>query len=665
MKIGTYYYPDQWPREQWERDFDKIAAMGLKIVHMAEFAWMGLEPESGRFTMDWLADCVEMAATRKLDVILCTPTAAPPVWLTQQHPEILGRGEHGTADRHGGRRHYTPTAPAMLEASARITRAMADRFGDHPSVIGWQIDNELGGRFDQSDFTHAAFQDWLRAKYETIDALNAAWGNQFWHQYYTDFSQILMPPSREHNYKNPHCNLDASRFWSSAWVKFVKVQADILKAKVGDRWVTTNFMPFFLDVDPGELQDVLSLWSWDTYPITGFGSAHVNENFRLGDPATMECMHDQMGSYNGRWALMEVQPGQVNWTGIPCLPYPGAIRLLLWTAIAHGCEFITTYRFRQPRFGVEMWHDGLVQADGVTLSPGGVQFRQVCDEVRRLLAEFPAGATTPDSETQSAPQPRAGLVIDFDQLWWTATLPQAKRWSQSELICQWHQALSHMGLRVEILQPGEVWPDDLEIVVAPAMQMVDDAYLANLKKYVDGGGHLVLTARSGLQDRRGQFFEAHRAKPISEFIGGEVEAYDSLPEKTPGTVELDGKTYEWDTWGDLLYAEEGTRVWSKYTNMFYAGAPAITHKRHGTGSVTYCGVFGGRDLASAVIEKLCVAESIAAKPLPDRVRVLRRGRFNIALNYNDKPVVLPTATNTTFVLGSRQLEAAGVAVWVA
>ncbi|HEX8322876.1 MAG TPA: beta-galactosidase, partial [Tepidisphaeraceae bacterium] len=587
------------------------------------------------------------------------------IWLTQQHPEILGLADDGTPNRHGGRRHYTPTSPAMLEASARITRAMAERFGNHPSVIGWQIDNEVGGRFDQSDFTHRAYQEWLRQKYGSIDALNAAWGTQFWNQQYADFSQILLATTRATHYKNPHENLDSSRFWSAAWAHFVKVQADILKAHIGDRWVTTNFMPFHLDADPAGMQDSLTLWSWDTYPITGWGEAHTNENFRIGDPATMECLHDQMASYNGRWALMEVQPGQTNWSGFPCLPYPGAIRLLLWTAIAHGCEFITTYRFRQPRWGVEMWHDGLVQHDGVTLSPGGVQFRQVCDEVRRILTDYPAGTPILGHDVQPTPQARAGLVIDFDQFWWTKTLPQSKRWDQGELVAQWHQALSHMGLRVEVLQPGGVWPDGLQIVVAPGMQMVDDAYLTNLNNYVAGGGHLVLTARSALQDRNGQFFEAHRAKPISELIGGEVEAYDVMPEKTPGTIDLDGRSFEWEAWGDLLYAEEGTRVWAKYTNMFYSGAPAITHKRHGTGSVTYCGVFGKRDLASAVIEKLCVAEAISVKPLPDRVRILRRGRFNIALNFNDKPVVLPTLPNTTFVLGSRQLEAAGVAVWVA
>src|SRR5438552_1310899 len=129
MKIGTYYYPEQWPRDQWERDFDNIAAMGLQIVHMGEFAWFSLEPWPGDFQFDWLEQCVELAAKRKLDVILCTPTAAPPIWLSQQHSDVLPVDQHGTAIRHGGRRHYNPTSPSLREATTRIVTALADKFG--------------------------------------------------------------------------------------------------------------------------------------------------------------------------------------------------------------------------------------------------------------------------------------------------------------------------------------------------------------------------------------------------------------------------------------------------------------------------------------------------------------------------------------------------------
>src|ERR1035437_7033016 len=197
MKIGTYYYPEQWPREQWERDFDSIAGMGLQIVHMGEFAWFQMEPEEGKINLDWLAECVEMARKRDLDVILCTPTAAPPIWLSQEYPETLPMLADGTPGRFGGRRHYTPLSPDMIAATRRIVTAMADRFGQHPSVIGWQIDNEYCGAFDQSPATHKAFGQWLQNRYQTIEALNKAWGCQFWNTYYTDFSQILLPRKRE------------------------------------------------------------------------------------------------------------------------------------------------------------------------------------------------------------------------------------------------------------------------------------------------------------------------------------------------------------------------------------------------------------------------------------------------------------------------------------
>ena len=660
MKIGTYYYPEQWPREQWERDLDRIAAMGLKIVHMAEFAWFDLEPSPKDFRLDWLSDCVEMCRQRGLDVILCTPTAAPPVWLSDQFPEVLITDEHGTPHRHGGRRHYTPTSPRMQEASYRIVEAMATRFGHHPSVIGWQIDNELSGPFDQSEATHKSFRKWLRKKYLTIDALNAAWGNPFWNTYYQDFDQILMPQSRDPGYRNQHQNLDASRFWSWAWADFVKLQADALKrsfpAGRPAPFITTNFMPFHPDADPNDMRDSLDLWSWDSYPVSGFGRDFKDEQFRFGDMASIQFTHDQMASYNGRWALLEIQPGQINWSGFPCQPYPGAVRLWLWTAIAHGCELITVYRFRQPRFGIEMWHAGLIGLDGVTPTSGGEQFAQVATEAAKVWPD--AHPTSIESN-----QPSAGLLLDFDQQWNFTSLGQAKRWNYSELLCQYHQALSRMGYRVRVLHPNEPWPSDLKLIVAPGVQMVDDALLARWQRYVDAGGHLVLTCRTGLQDRDAQFFETAYGAKIANLIGADISAYDSLPEETWGTIDLDGKAYKWGVWGDQLKPAAGTDVWASYTNMFYTGAHAITHRKQGSGSVTYNGVYGDRALAEAVIEKLARTIGNQAVPHADRVRVLERDGFFIVLNYTDQPTTAPAPADATFVVGSRELPPAGVAVW--
>ncbi|MEA2711251.1 MAG: beta-galactosidase [Phycisphaerales bacterium] len=660
MKIGAYYYPEQWPQDQWERDFDRMASMGLQIVHMGEFAWFSLEPHAAEFRFEWLDRCLEMARRRRMEVILCTPTAGPPIWLIQEHPEILPRDEHGTPLRFGGRRHYSPTAPAMLEATSRIVTAMAQHFGDHPAVVGWQIDNELSGPFDQNEHAHAAFRAWLQQKYGTIEALNRAWGNQFWNAYYTDFAQILLAPSRDPRYGNPHHVLDSSRFWSNAFAQFARLQANILKQHVGQRFITTNFMPFALDIDPGDIAPDLSLMSWDSYPVTGREIKPADDHFRIADPASIGFVHDQMASYGKPWALMELQPGHVNWSGHPVLPYPGAIRLWIWTALAHGAEFVTTYRFRQPRFGIEMFHDGLVETDGVTLSsPGGRQFTQVIDELKRIdLARWNADAGSIERKRT------VGLLIDFEQLWWFATLPQAKRWSQPHFLQLWYSAATRLGLDVKILHPKGNWPDDINFIVAPALQMVDDEEVRKLHAFAERGGHLVLTCRTALMDRTGQLFEGKIAQPILDLIGGEIESYDSLPAEAWGQVELDGKTHPWGVWGDLLYADEDAKVLAKYADQFYAGAAAVIQRRRSNGgAVTYCGVHGEQSFTEALMEKLAMQAGLTTTSLPTRVQLLRRGPYRVLLNYQDTVFNAPAPRGARFIVGSRRVDPAGVAIW--
>ncbi len=667
MKIGTYYYPEQWPREQWERDFENIATMGLQIVHMGEFAWFKLEPQPGDFQLDWLGECLEMARKRKLEVILCTPTAAPPIWLAERCPETLPVDQFGTRKRFGGRRHYSPTSPAMHEASRAIVTALADRFGNHPAVIGWQIDNEYGGEFDQAEHTHQEFRRWLQARYGTIENLNTAWGCQFWSTCYTNFSQILFPAGRNPDYGNPHQHLDASRFWSWTYANFNRMQADILKRKIGNRFITTNFMPFHPDCNPADMAGDLTLMAWDSYPVHGREKHPADENFRVADPDGIGFMHDAMASYQNRWGLMELQPGQVNWSGYPVLPYPGAVRLWLWTAFAHGAEFATTYRYRQPRFGIELFHDGLVGTDGVTPTPGGRQFMQVIQEIKRLKQ-------TPSGQEYDA-RATVGLVFDFEQLWYYQTLPQAKQWSQSEWLTRWYGAISRLGLKVKILHPRQPWPKDLPMIVAPGLQMVDDALVGQFEQYVQGGGHLVLTCRTGLMDRSGQLWEGPTAKPILSLIGGTIDAYDGLPDGMSGQVEMDDQNYAWGVWGDLLYAEPDTRVLARYADQFYAGAAAVIQKRHAAGTVTYCGVYGHQELTDALMRKLLTVEAptkarknanaarLPINPLPPRVRLLRRGPYHILLNYLTTAVDAPASPTARFLVGDYQVEPAGVAVW--
>jgi beta-galactosidase len=661
MKIGTYYYPEQWPRQQWERDFNNIAKMGLRIVHMGEFAWFTMEPRPGEVRLDWLDECVTMAQERSLDVILCTPTAAPPIWLARDFPETLPI-ENGQTHDFGSRRHYSPTSPAFREATTRIVTALADRFGAHPAVIGWQVDNEYGQPFSTNDHTHLAFQQWLARKHGSIGALNDAWGCQFWNTYYTGFAQIQMPASRNPGYGNPHQHLDASRFWSWALADFNRLQCDILRPRIGSRFLTTNFMPFHPDANPADFKSDLSLFSWDTYPVSGWVKAAKDQTYRIADPAPIGFMHDQMACYHERWALMEIQPGTINWSGVPVHVYPGAIRLWLWTAYAHGAEFVTTYRYRQPRFGTELFHHGLVGTDGVTPSQGGREFMQVIGEMSKLQK--------PDA-THSAPKhgaesdgPVVGIVYDHDQLLYFLTLPQARRWDYRAVVLSVYASVARLGLPVKILEHDGPWPDNMPLLLAPAMQMVDQQFVSRLDKYASGGGHLLLTCRTGLMDRTGQLWEGPTAAPITSLIGATIDGYDSMPEETWGQVQLDGRSHRWGVWADLLRPAEGTSVLATYSDQFYAGTAAITQAVRGKGKVTYSGVCAEVGFDETLIEKLAGQAGFAISPLPRHVHVLEREGHKIVLNYQDQPIEAPAPAGAAFIVGGRSVPPAGVAVWI-
>jgi beta-galactosidase len=142
--LGVCYYPEHWPETRWSKDVAMMADLGIRFVRIGEFAWSRLEPARGRFDWGWLDRALETLGLAGLQVVLGTPTAAPPKWLVDQRPDILAWGSDGQPRRFGSRRHYCFTSPAWRQETARICLQLARRYGDHPSVVGWQLDNEYG-----------------------------------------------------------------------------------------------------------------------------------------------------------------------------------------------------------------------------------------------------------------------------------------------------------------------------------------------------------------------------------------------------------------------------------------------------------------------------------------------------------------------------------------
>jgi beta-galactosidase len=355
---------------------------------------------------------------------------------------------------------------------------------------------------------------------------------------------------------------------------------------------------------------------------------------------------------------MELQPGQVNWGAINPWPQPGAIRMWILRAFAAGARLVCTYRYRQPLFGNEQYHKGLVETDGVTPSPGGREYSEAMADIVKLRAQYHADAAEPRSYASR----RTAFLINFDNRWDIENHKQTTRWDTQAHWMKYYRALKTM------MAPVDVVTEDRDLsaypfVVAPAYQLVDSRLIAKWTAYAEHGGHLILTARTGQKDRRGQFPETPWAEQIYSLIGARLPIYDVLPGTIEGHVTADRVHYAWGSWADILEPQAGTTSLATYADQFYAGKSAAVTRNLGKGSVSYIGVdtLNG-ELEIALLRKIYAATSPAALK-PDFLVDWRDG-FWVATNFTSNPQPIPAAPNAKLLIGTRTVAPAGVSVWV-
>jgi len=663
MTIGVYYYPEAWPPEQWERDISNIKRFGFEFIHVGEFAWAFMEPEEGKYDFAWLDRVVDLAAKNGLKVILCTPTPTPPVWLVQKHPEVLMVDDYARTMVHGTREHATWSSEVYRGYVAKIVTELGRRYGNNPNVWGWQLDNELshyGKNYDYSEASQEKFRHWLKDKYKEIANLNRDWGTAFWSQRYQNFEQIRIPNEREYVAQfNPHSMLDFQRWFAENAADYLRFQTNLLRRYTKNQWITTNFMTTHREVYPTLSRNDLDVMTWTIYPVHG----QMNEGplgYRLGNADAMSFMHDYMRPLNGLQGIMELQPGQVNWGEVNPWPLPGAIHMWILRAFAGGARLVCTYRYRQPLYGAELYHKGIVETDGVTPSPGGREYMQAIKDMQLLRKSRRPNALEPREYAAR----RAALLYNFDNRWDLDNHKQTNRWDTMGHILKYETALKSLGCPVDVIDESVDFAR-YPFLIAPAYQLVDSQLIARWTKYAQDGGHLVLTLRTAEKDRRGQLWEGPWAQPILDLIGAHIPTYDVLPGNLSGKVESSGKTYLWGVWGESLEPRTGTNVLATYADQYYKGNVAAITRRLGKGSVTYIGVESlSGELEKDLLHEVFERAGVASRNLPNGFYIEWRDGFWIATNFTENAVPAPVPTSAKLLIGDREVPPAGVTVWM-
>ncbi|NUR90892.1 MAG: beta-galactosidase, partial [Nonomuraea sp.] len=383
LAYGADYNPEQWPREVWDEDVRAMRAAGVNIVSLAIFSWARIQPSADVWDFAWLDEVIDLLHAHGIAVDLATATASPPPWLTAAYPQVLPVDREGRTVWHGGRQHWRPTSPIFREHALRLTRAMAERYGSHPALAAWHVNNELGCHnvHDYSDDAAAAFRDWLRSRYGTLEELNRAWATTFWSQRYGDWTQIL-PPRLAASYVNPTQQLDFLRFSSDALKDHLRAERDLLRELTPDVPVTTNFMVM------GETKG-MNYADWAAEVDFVSNDHYVQPGPQAQDELSFSANLTGRLAGGRPWYLMEHSTSAVNWQPVNLAKQPDALARDSLTHVAYGADAVCFFQWRQSAGGAEKYHSAMLPHAG----EDSEVFRSVA-ELGATLAGLAPGAGT-------------------------------------------------------------------------------------------------------------------------------------------------------------------------------------------------------------------------------------------------------------------------------
>lgn len=660
MSLGIYYYPEHWDKSEWERDIKNISELGFEFIHIAEFAWIDMEPSEGVYTFEWLDEVIALASKYNLKVILGTPTSITPVWMGIKYPEIYLMNADYQRQEHGTRDQQSLSNPIWRNYTKKIVTKLGERYGDNPTVIGWQLDNEPWAKPDFSPSSQQAFKKWLKIKYETIENLNNAWGTAFWNQTYSSFSEIKIPNAKLVGWWgiNPQSLLDLKRYSADTQADFLDFQAQILRPLISkNQYITTNYTATNQSADPRRTRK-LDFNSFTSYPNKG--NANIGElGFRLGDPKELSFAFSFYAPENHTSGIMELQPGYVNWGNINSLLLPGSLRMWLYHCFGGNLSFACSYRYRQINYGAEQYHSGIVKLDGKTLSQGGKDYKQVIEEMKLLRKAHNPKAEMP----KEIEERKTALLWNYDNAWSMGQQGQTSQWNTLQFFQKYLEIVKSFGAPADIVYEN----DDLNkynVVIVPAFELVDDALIDKWTNYVKQGGNLVLTLRTGVKDRNGHLFNAGWGEKIYPLINAKIENFDQLLPSGKGTIEGLNNEYIWNNWADLIEPNNTENVLATYTNQFYAGKAAVVTHKIGKGTVNYIGVdTDDGQLEKDVLRKVYSQANMTIENYPEGVYVQWRDGFWVGVNYASEDYDLKLSTNAKVLIGTKILKPGGVTVW--
>lgn len=564
---GVCYYPELWPEEDMDRDIVEMKNLGINMIRIGEFIWSSIEPEEGKISTQLLRKVMDKFHAAGIAVVLCTPTATPPVWLTHNHPDRLFVNAEGERLIHGARQHVSYEHPAVRKACLRIIERIAKDVGDHPAIIAWQIDNELKCHVAE-DFSPAAvvsWHRWLKKRFHTIDRLNKEWGTHMWSTWYQSFEQVPAP------FKTPflhNASLSTAyrMFNREAIAEFSDMQCTIIR-QYSKAPITHNTNPAF-SVNHERLFQHLDFASYDAYPSSKEWPALVfrSDMYRAAKPGRPFWLMETSVSHNG-------------WLGTHSPMHPDKF-LMAESVLVYGlgAEGVNYWLWRQQRSGAEINHSAVMTS---WFKPSiGYQQVKLVEAARKQLEPFMISSKPLVPEIAVTWSDHARAMIETEPMDKEVGFPE----TYGGVIQWWHGVLFETGYHRDVRFEGAELAG-LKLLITPAMPYVSEEFLQRVINFVKNGGIWLIAPATGTRTREHTIHTDAGLGMLDKLAGVKTQAVFPLT-ATGITGSVANKTLQFTGYCAAVTADTtDTKVLGKINSDLVPDTAFLTERKLGKGKV--------------------------------------------------------------------------------
>ena len=624
---GVAYYPEYMPYDRLDRDVQLMQKAGITVVRIGESSWGLWEPQDGEFAFAWMDRVVDKLHAAGIRIIMGTPTYSIPAWMYKEHPEIVVTRLGGQYLYYGLRQNTDLLNPTYRFYCERVIRKILEHYKNNPAIIGFQIDNETSSAGAANHDVEVGFEEYLKAKFHTVDELNKVWGLNYWGQRLNDWTEL---PPRD-GIINPGWKLEWERYSQWLTTDFLAWQASIVNEyKRPDQFITHDFAgPPRPEVNELDVSRSLDIGAANPY--------HDTQDGFDGEVSSREG--DYMRSLkNTNYLITETNAEAIGWDSKGQYPpYDGQLRLDVYTHASSGANMVEYWHWHSIHYGQETYWKGVLGHD---LEPGRAyeEVSRTAHELRRI------GPEIVDLQRKN----QVAILYSDDSYYGIEFMKFSDRVNYRTIEQQMYRALYRANIGVDFVFPESTNLSNYKVILVPPLYVASDAVLQKLVEYVRGGGNLVVAFKSGFCNEYSTVRWEVAPGPLREAAGIHYQEFSSLEhhlalKDDPFHAGDDNRV---TTWAEMLILDTAKAL-AYYDHPFFGKYPAITENAFGKGTLTYEGTVLSDKLQSdvllAVLQKAGLTGSDQNLPAPVRVKhgVNRKGKtLHYYLNYSSEPQTL-------------------------